>query len=186
MHLTHTFEIRIAPNTEQNINAPLKLNCTKIKKLLLPKIECHVKVPPKITPFEFAKDVNVGDRVSVQCVVGTGDLPLTFHWYKDDMALSSGPMNDDKSAKKFTSNGAESLVTIRQNDEFSSALSINSLQPNQGGTYKCIVENDAAKETYSALLRVNGKIQMKQPQFYSYKFQRYRMIILFDIVIFCS
>lgn len=116
-------------------------------------------VPPKITPFEFAKDVNVGDRVSVQCVVGTGDLPLTFHWYKDDVALSSGPMNDDKSAsKKFTTNVEESSVTIRQNDEFSSALSINSLQPNQGGTYKCVVENDAAKEMYSALLRVNGKI----------------------------
>lgn len=117
-------------------------------------------VPPKITPFEFAKDVNVGDRVSVQCVVGTGDLPLTFRWLKDDVDIS-GPMPpsaDDKTAKKVTSALENGSITIRQNDEFSSALSINSLQPNQGGTYKCIVENDAAKEMHSALLRVNGKI----------------------------
>lgn len=116
----------------------------------------HFKVPPKITPFEFAKDVNVGDRVSVQCVVGTGDLPLTFHWLRDEIPIS-GSINDDKSSRKSAPGGEESSINIRQNDEFSSALSINSLQPNQGGTYKCIVENDAAKETYSALLRVNGK-----------------------------
>lgn len=103
--------------------------------------------------------MNVGDRVSVQCVVGTGDLPLTFNWLKDDVPISSGPMNDDKSGKKSALSGEESSITIRQNDEFSSALSINSLQPNQGGIYKCIVENDASKEMYSALLRVNGKIE---------------------------
>lgn len=102
--------------------------------------------------------MNVGDRVSVQCVVGTGDLPLAFTWLKDDVALTSGISSDDKSARKSVSNNEDGTVTIRQNDEFSSALSINSLKPNQGGTYTCIVQNDAAKETYSALLRVNGKI----------------------------
>lgn len=115
-------------------------------------------VPPKITPFEFAKDVNVGDRVSVQCVVGTGDLPLTFNWLKDGVPISSDIFHDDKSPRKSASLNEEGTINIRQNDEFSSALSINSLKPNQGGTYTCIVENDAAKETYSALLRVNGKI----------------------------
>lgn len=130
------------------------------KKKKIKQTNCwkkHCSVPPKITPFEFAKDVNVGDRVSVQCVVGTGDLPLTFRWLKDNVAISSsGPLNDDKTMKMFT----DSSITIRQNDEFSSALSINSLQPNQGGTYKCIVENDAAKEMHSAVLRVNGKKNM--------------------------
>lgn len=101
--------------------------------------------------------MNVGDRVSVQCVVGTGDLPLTFNWLKDEIPIS-GLMNDEKLIRKSVPGSEESSITIRQNDEFSSALSINSLQPNQGGTYKCIVENDAARETYSALLRVNGII----------------------------
>lgn len=104
--------------------------------------------------------MNVGDRVSVQCVVGTGDLPLVFRWIKDGVDIS-GPMPpspDDKTTKKFTSTVEDGSITIRQNDEFSSALSINSLQPNQGGTYTCIVENDAAKEKHSAVLRVNGNI----------------------------
>lgn len=104
--------------------------------------------------------MNVGDRVSVQCVVGTGDLPLTFNWQKDDIPIGSGAIKDNKTSRKSALGQEESSIHIRQNDEFSSALSINSLQPNQGGTYKCIVENDAAKETYSALLRVNGKIQI--------------------------
>lgn len=115
-------------------------------------------MPPKITPFEFSKDVNVGDRVSVQCVVGTGDLPLSFNWLKDNVPISGAAIKDEKSNRKSASGNEDNSIIIRQNDEFSSALSINALQPDQGGVYKCIVENDAAKETYSALLRVNGKI----------------------------
>lgn len=118
-------------------------------------------VPPKITPFEFARDVNVGDRVSVQCVVGTGDLPLTFVWMKDDVPIISNSV-DPKTARKLALNDADSPIMIRQNDEFTSALSIPAIARNQGGTYKCIVENDAAKETYTALLRVNGKKANKQ------------------------
>lgn len=121
-------------------------------------------VPPKITPFEFARDVNVGDRVSVQCVVGTGDLPLTFVWMKDDVPIIPNKV-DPKNARKL----ADSPILIRQNDEFTSALSISAVARNQGGTYKCNVENDAAKETYAALLRVNGK-EKKQQQQYSVLF----------------
>lgn len=122
-------------------------------------------VPPKITPFEFARDVNVNDRVSVQCVVGTGDLPLTFTWLKDDVPIVSTAEGNAASSTSdvhaTTKNavgrgGHESPIMIRQNDEFTSALSISSIARSQGGTYKCIVENDAAKETYAAVLRVNG------------------------------
>lgn len=128
-------------------------------------------VPPKITPFEFARDVNVGDRVSVQCVVGTGDLPLTFTWLKDDVPIAA---TADVNAATSTSDGHataknaagrvghENPIMIRQNDEFTSALSISSVARSQGGTYKCIVENDASKETYAALLRVNGNHDSQQ------------------------
>lgn len=115
-------------------------------------------VPPKITPFEFARDVNVGDRVSVQCVVGTGDLPLTFRWLKDDQPIIAAAGGEKSANRKAFSMDANSPVMIRQNDEFTSALSISAIKRNQGGQYKCIVENDAATETYSTLLRVNGKI----------------------------
>lgn len=100
--------------------------------------------------------MNVGDRVSVQCVVGTGDLPLTFVWMKDDVPIKANNV-DPKNVRKLALNDADSPIMIRQNDEFTSALSIPAIARNQGGTYKCIVENDAAKETYTALLRVNGK-----------------------------
>lgn len=33
--------------------------------------------------------MNVGDRISVQCVVGTGDLPLTFTWLKDGATITA-------------------------------------------------------------------------------------------------
>lgn len=119
-------------------------------------------VPPKITPFEFARDVNVGDRVSVQCVVGTGDLPLTFRWLKDDQPFIA-PAGEKSANRKAFPMDVDSPVMIRQNDEFTSALSISAITRNQGGQYKCIVENDAATETYSALLRVNGKIMKQKP-----------------------
>lgn len=75
---------------------------------------------------------------------------------KDNVIIS---LSDPKqSRQKSVTNDADSPIMIRQNDEFTSALSISAVARNQGGTYKCIVENDAAKETYSALLRVNGNV----------------------------
>lgn len=110
-------------------------------------------------------------------MVGTGDLPLVFTWLKDDVPLVSnvGQAADGDVMLESNIHGSssvsarqqqqrqhepESRILIRQNDEFTSALSISSITRSQGGTYKCIVENDAAKETYSAILRVNGNIQM--------------------------
>lgn len=125
--------------------------------------------------------MNVGDRVSVQCVVGTGDLPLAFTWLKDDkpiVATADGNTGSSTSdvlhaavKNALVRAGHESPIMIRQNDEFTSALSISSITRSQGGTYKCIVENDAAKETYGALLRVNGnrdaQLMLKMDSIYS-------------------
>ncbi|KAM8714872.1 hypothetical protein ACLKA7_001994 [Drosophila subpalustris] len=163
-------------------------------------------IPPKITPFSFARDLNVGDRTSIQCVIGTGDLPLSFTWLKDGKPLppavtvdsvsgglkgtggvavlgsgsgshfsspasasasSSSSSSASASAMTFTNehvasndNGRSSgesngQVTIRQNDDFTSALSITSVTREQGGTYTCRVQNDAATVTHSAQLKVN-------------------------------
>ncbi|KAI9578570.1 hypothetical protein GQX74_009144 [Glossina fuscipes] len=164
-------------------------------------------LPPKITPFSFARDLNVGDRTSIQCVIGTGDLPLTFTWLKDGQPLqAAGPAgmksghisrdsgvsvsgglsgtgdvaatgtgshlmsaatsinyanahahpshitNDDGSSG---GEGGAGIVTIRQNDDFTSALSITSVTRAQSGTYTCRVQNDAATVSHSAQLRVN-------------------------------
>ncbi|KPU79154.1 uncharacterized protein Dana_GF27026 [Drosophila ananassae] len=142
-------------------------------------VELKVLIPPKITPFLFARDLNVGDRTSIQCVIGTGDLPLAFTWLKDGHIIKSfvkedigRPRNNtDTLVKRLSSVADESFfslnetspseiedigsITIRQSDDFSSALSINFVTRSQSGTYTCRVQNNAATVTHSAQLHVN-------------------------------
>lgn len=130
-------------------------------------------VPPKVSHFEFSKELNVGDRTSVQCVAGTGDLPLVFTWLKDNVPIKqSGTVgasdningdsryNNDKNNNDRLNNkdGVDdnNLITIRQNDDFTSALSITGIKQSHAGTYTCRVKNDAATVEFSALLKVNG------------------------------
>lgn len=122
-------------------------------------------VPPKITPFNFARDLNVGDRTSIQCVVGTGDLPLFFVWLKDDHQIIQPTGMDNVNHKSdigvvgtLGGSDGDSAITIRQYDDFTSSLSITSVTRSQGGNYTCKVQNDAAMVWHSAILRVNGKI----------------------------
>lgn len=128
-------------------------------------MECHLfcivlSVPPKITPFSFGRDLNVGDRTSIQCVVATGDLPLTFTWLKDNASIE---VSSDQVTSKKGGGDRESpvdrpgkTITVRQFDEFNSALSIGKIAPVHNGTYTCRVANDAATVAHSALLNVNG------------------------------
>uniref|UniRef100_W8BRX8 Down syndrome cell adhesion molecule-like protein Dscam2 n=1 Tax=Ceratitis capitata TaxID=7213 RepID=W8BRX8_CERCA len=51
--------------------------------------------------------------------------------------------------------GGAGQVTIRRNDDFTSALSITGVTRAQSGTYTCRVQNDAATVSHSAQLRVN-------------------------------
>jgi len=126
-------------------------------------------VPPKISHFEFSKELNVGDRTSIQCVAGTGDLPLVFTWLKDNVPIkqsgavgandninSDSRYNSDKRLNNKDGTDDNNSITIRQNDEFTSALSINSIRQSHAGQYACRVQNDAAVVQYSAILKVNG------------------------------
>lgn len=130
-------------------------------------------VPPKVSHFEFSKELNVGDRTSVQCVAGTGDLPLVFTWLKDNVPIKqSGTVgandningdsryNNDKNNNRLSNKDGvddNNLIMIRQNDEFTSALSIQSIKQSHAGEYACRVQNDAATVQYSSLLKVNGR-----------------------------
>ncbi|XP_065347787.1 cell adhesion molecule Dscam2-like isoform X4 [Cloeon dipterum] len=105
-------------------------------------VTIRVLVPPKITPFSFGRDLNVGERTSIQCVVVTGDLPLTFTWLKDGAVLSP-------SASDLRD------VSVRQYDDFTSALSIGSISQMHGGNFTCRVANDAANVSHTARLHVN-------------------------------
>lgn len=134
-------------------------------------------VPPKVSHFEFSKELNVGDRTSVQCVAGTGDLPLVFTWLKDNVPIkqsTAGGANDNNNVDSRYNNENKNnnrlnkdvvddnnLIMIRQNDEFTSALSIISIKQSHAGEYTCRVQNDAATILYSALLKVNGTDKTK-------------------------
>lgn len=128
-------------------------------------------VPPKVSHFEFSKELNVGDRTSIQCVAGTGDLPLVFTWLKDNVPIkqsAAGGANDNINADSRYHNENKNnnrlnkdvddnnLIMIRQNDVFTSALSIISIKQSHAGEYTCRVQNDAATIQYSAILKVNG------------------------------
>lgn len=124
-------------------------------------------VPPKITPFSFARDLNVGDRTSIQCVVVTGDLPLTFTWLKDNVpidevsetsltGLEGSPKSGLADQPRSRDQGPIKAINIRQYDAFNSALSISTIAPAHNGTYTCRVANGADTVAHSALLHVNG------------------------------
>ncbi|XP_030245645.1 Down syndrome cell adhesion molecule-like protein Dscam2 isoform X2 [Drosophila navojoa] len=67
-------------------------------------------------------------------------------------AFTSEIASNDNGRSSGESSGQ---VTIRQNDDFTSALSITSVTRDQSGTYTCRVQNDAATVTHSAQLKVN-------------------------------
>ena len=52
---------------------------------------CHdfvVPEPPKVDPFSFLNRKQ-GNRVSVSCVMSSGDLPVTIVWQKDGFEIAS-------------------------------------------------------------------------------------------------
>lgn len=115
-------------------------------------------MPPKITPFSFARDLNVGDRTSIQCVVVTGDLPLSFVWLKDHYSSLSPTTTSTTSIS--TSSTTSTDITTRQYDDFTSALSIGSITRAHSGNYTCRVSNAAATVTHTAQLQVNGNTHL--------------------------
>lgn len=116
-------------------------------------------MPPKITPFSFARDLNVGDRTSIQCVVVTGDLPLSFVWLKDHYS-SLSPTTSTSISTSSTGITTSTDITTRQYDDFTSTLSIGSITRAHSGNYTCRVSNAAATITHTAQLRVNGNTHL--------------------------
>ncbi|KAH9380974.1 hypothetical protein HPB48_021080 [Haemaphysalis longicornis] len=103
----------------------------------------EVRVPPSIPPFQFPKNLEVQQRISVICTISIGEKPLQFSWLKDGSALHSGSQN----------------VRIVDNAE-SSTLHIDVLTLNSAGNYTCSVTNKAGHSSFTAPLVVHApKIQ---------------------------
>lgn len=81
---------------------------------------------------------------------------MLFTWLKDDLPILTKQLDNSQNVENLSFSD-ENSIAIRQNDDFTSALSIMKITKSQGGNYTCMVQNDAAKVFYSAQLKVNGK-----------------------------
>ncbi|XP_065334191.1 cell adhesion molecule Dscam2-like isoform X1 [Cloeon dipterum] len=106
-------------------------------------VSLSVIVPPKIAPFEFVRDLHVGDRAGVQCFVTKGDLPLEIRWQHDGIEIGA--------AIGATPSG----VVVSQMSSFTSSLSFDLLGPEHAGNYTCVASNSAAEVRHSSQLLVN-------------------------------
>lgn len=98
-------------------------------------------VPPKLSPTNPERNLNLGERASLICAVLRGDIPLTIKWLKDGRHIDS----------------TSSALSITQVDEFNSMLVIGSVSARHSGNYSCTVKNQASEETQVTRLLVNGK-----------------------------
>ncbi|XP_033154244.1 Down syndrome cell adhesion molecule-like protein Dscam2 isoform X37 [Drosophila mauritiana] len=103
-------------------------------------LEVQVMVPPHVLPFSFGSEVfNMGDVLSITCVVLKGDLPLRIHW-----ALNGEPV----------ATGVDGF-TVMQLNQRTTYLSVDALEAKHRGTYSCVAQNQAGEAIYSADLQVN-------------------------------
>lgn len=92
-------------------------------------------------PFMFGEDsFNTGDSTGVSCMIVKGDLPISIKWTLNGQPLTNG----------------ENGVTIAKLTAKSSILSINSVDKEHKGVFRCHAENMAGTDDYSSVLHVNG------------------------------
>lgn len=98
-------------------------------------------MPPHVLPFNFGSEVfNMGDVLSINCVVLKGDLPLEIQWTLNDELIETG----------------QDGFTVMQLNSRTSYLSVDALEAKHRGVYSCIAQNLAGKAKFAAELQVNG------------------------------
>ncbi|KAL3256323.1 hypothetical protein MRX96_046608, partial [Rhipicephalus microplus] len=98
----------------------------------------HVRAPPTIKPFSFAKVASKGEKVSILCFVSGGTPPFSFSWLKDGKEVQT------------TEN-----LKVKTESDFSLTI-ISSIDEKSAGNYTCIVKNIFGFDTHSAYLDVEG------------------------------
>ncbi|GFT08349.1 titin [Nephila pilipes] len=94
---------------------------------------------PKVNPFNFFGELDVGMRASVHCAVIYGDIPFEFMWLKDGQ-----PLADSRG------------ISFRKTDEYTSNLVISKVDADSNGNYTCRVTNLKGSDERSAVLSVKG------------------------------
>ncbi|GIY67330.1 titin [Caerostris darwini] len=91
---------------------------------------------PRIQPFQFPQNIQLGDKTSVICMIMRGQTTTVYEWYK-------GPRLLKKSEN----------VNIDSNDMFST-LMIDPIEETSVGNYTCLAKNDFGQDSKSAFLFV--------------------------------
>ncbi|KAL7736494.1 hypothetical protein ACLKA6_019693 [Drosophila palustris] len=102
--------------------------------------ELKVNVAPKIAEFDFGKDPsNFGESASVQCLVISGDFPVSFAWLFNGREINENVYD----------------VSMVKLGKKISALSIDFVRDHHAGNYTCVAVNRATSVNYTAELVVN-------------------------------
>lgn len=103
-------------------------------------------VSPQIGAFTFGNEpVNAGDVASVTCVVTKGDFPMDIDWMFQNQPI------DEKRQDIIISNVGKR----------GKQLSIEAVGASHAGEYTCIASNSAGTTTRTAILDVNGTVNIR-------------------------
>lgn len=131
-------------------------------------------MPPRISPFNFEKDITEGLRTQLMCSSSQGDQPFNITWLKDQRIIFTrnsnkpidggnvpgldsdfGPWNgaaNDPSQQYYVDN----TIHINEYAPFSSILSIENLTSHHNGNYTCRISNHGGTVDHTAVLSVAG------------------------------
>lgn len=128
-------------------------------------------VPPRISPFNFEKDITEGLRTQLMCSSSQGDQPFNITWLKDQRIIFTRNSNkqhidgmvgadgdygtwkaNDQSSQYYVDN----TIHINEYAPFSSILSIENLTSNHNGNYTCRISNQGGTVDHTAVLSVAG------------------------------
>lgn len=93
-------------------------------------------------PFTFGDEaLNVGESTAVNCMITKGDLPINITWTLNGNRLASGTGG----------------ITITRMSARLSALTIESIDAEHRGIFKCIAKNAAGSAELESELKANGE-----------------------------
>ncbi|XP_015600048.1 Down syndrome cell adhesion molecule-like protein Dscam2 isoform X2 [Cephus cinctus] len=126
-------------------------------------VRIEVKVPPRIAPFSFNKDLSEGVRAQVTCMVEKGDPPFTIIWSKDGEMIAStggpgyvagGGVSRGQSLAHLQAHHEAQGLKVKIIDDHSSAIVIEHVTAAHTGNYTCVARNPVAEVHWTAELVV--------------------------------
>lgn len=101
-----------------------------LRELKWHRFELRLIVAPKLAPFEFAANAQVGMKVVLTCSALEGQQPMSFVWLKDNQLIDSGASVGVQAQQQ--SLGANSLSQVHQ-QQLADKFALSSSGNNAGG-----------------------------------------------------